>query len=100
MLQLLSTRQWAATIVHAYPYMPDIENALEAVAKAAGHPPKEAVLNDRSMGNMAVEWEGLQDYLQLITSPKTHDYVPFSVQSAMLSGASLASSSASKMPFG
>lgn len=79
--------------------MPDIENALEAVAKAAGHSPKEAVLNDRSMGNMAVEWEGLQDYLQLITNPKTHDYVPFSVQSAVLSGASLAASSASKMPF-
>ncbi len=99
LLQVFSTKQWAATIVHAYPYMPDIENALEAIAKASGNPPKDAVLNDRIMGNMAAEWDALQEYLEHITTMDTHAYVPFSVQSAVLSGASLGGQAACRMPF-
>ncbi|DBA78429.1 TPA: hypothetical protein ACH3X2_007923 [Trebouxia sp. C0005] len=96
---VFSTNQWAATIVHAYPYMPDIENVLEAIAKASGNPPKDAVLDDRMMGNMAAEWDALQEYLERITTMDTHAYVPFSVQSAVLSGANLGGQAASRMPF-
>ncbi len=41
------------------------------------------------MGNMAAEWDTLQEYLEHITTMDTHAYGPFSVQSAVLSGASL-----------
>ncbi len=99
LLQVFSTKQWAATIVHAYPYMPDIENALEAIAKASGNPPKDAVLDDRMMGNMVAEWDALQEYLEHISTLDTHAYVLLSVQTAVLSGASLGGQAASRMPF-
>ena len=72
MLQVFSTKQWATVIVHAYPYIPDVENALEAVAKANGQPSKHSILIDRSMG--------LESYLELLAKQTTHDYVPLSVQ--------------------
>lgn len=99
LVQVFSTKQWAATVVHAYPYMPDIENALEAIARASGNPPKDAVLNDRMLGSMAAEWDALQEYLEHITTMDTHAYVPFSAQSAVLSGATLGGQAASRMPF-
>ncbi len=100
LLQVLSTKQWANLIVHSYPYIPDIESALEAVAREAGQPPKQVILDDRMLGNMAAEWQELQGYLELVARQKSHAYVPLSVQSPLLSGASLGlSSAASKMPF-
>ena len=77
---MLSTKQWATVIVQAYPYIPDVENALEAVAKANGQPSKHSILIDRSMGSMAAQWEGLESYLELLAKQTTHDYVPLSVQ--------------------
>ena len=67
--------------------MPDIENSFEAIAKADGRPPKQVIQDDRTLGNMAAEWQALQQYLELIARHNTHDYVPLSVQSALLSGA-------------
>jgi len=56
-------------------------------------------LNDHMMGNMAAEWDALQEYLEHITTMDTHAYVPFSVQSAVLSGVSLGGQDACRMPF-
>ena len=78
-LQVLTTKQWATLIVHAYPYMPDIESAFESVAKSAGQPPKKALMSDCSLGNMAAEWEGLEEYLEVVAKHDTHNYIPLSV---------------------
>jgi len=96
---LFSTKQWAATIVHAYPYMPDVEDVLEATAKASGNISKDAVLDDCMMGSMAAEWDALQEYLEHITVKDMHAYVPFSAQSAVFPGASVGGQAASRMPF-
>ena len=82
-LQVLTTKQWATLIVHAYPYMPDIESALESVAKSAGQPPKKVLMSDRSLGNMAAEWEGLEEYLEVVAKNRTHNYTPLSVSKSL-----------------
>ena len=100
LLQVLTTRQWAAMIVHAYPYLITVEESLEACAKHKGRQPKLAILKAAQTDNMESDWLALQEYIELISHKNPHDHLPLPKCSAFESKASTQDGSKTCMPFG
>ena len=80
--QVLTTRQWASIIVHAYPYLMTVESSLEAFASHRGMQPKSVILKAAQTDDMESDWLALQEYTELISQEKSHDYLPLSKCSA------------------
>jgi len=100
LLQVLTTRQWAAMIVHAYPYLITVEESLEASAKHKGRQPKLAILKAAQTDNMESDWLALQEYIELISQENPHDYLPLSKCSAFKSKVKSQDGPKTLMPFG
>lgn len=79
---VLTTRQWASVIVHAYPYLMTLESSLEAFASQKGMAPKSAIVRAAQTDDMESDWLALQEYIELISQEKPHDYLPLSKCSA------------------
>ena len=74
--QVLTPRQWAAMIVHAYPYLMTLESTSEAFASQRGMQPKSAIVEAAQTDDMESDWLALQEYTELISQEKSHDYLP------------------------
>lgn len=98
--QVLTTRQWAAIIVHAYPYLVTVESSLEAFASHKGRQPKSVILKAAQTDNMESEWLALQEYIELISQENPHDYLPLSKCSAFKSKVTTQGGLQTLMPFG
>ncbi|KAA6422014.1 MAG: hypothetical protein FRX49_08032 [Trebouxia sp. A1-2] len=97
---VLTTRQWAAIIVHAYPYLVTVESSLEAFASHKGRQPKSVILKAAQTDNMESEWLALQEYIELISQENPHDYLPLSKCSAFKSKVTTQGGLQTLMPFG
>ena len=76
--QVMTTRQWASVIVHAYPYLMTLESSLEAFASQKGMQPKSAIVKTAQTDDTEFDWLALQEYIELISQEKPHDYLPLS----------------------
>jgi len=97
--QVLTTRQWALVIVHAYPYLMTVESSLEAFASHRGMQPKSVLLKAAQTDDMESDWLALQEYIELISQENPHDYLPLSKCSAFKSKVTQ-NGSKTLMPFG
>jgi len=98
--QVLTTRQWALIIVHAYPYLMTVESSLEAFASHRGMQPKSVLLKAAQTDDMESEWLALQEYIELIGQENPHEYLPLFKCSAFKSNAKTQNGSKTLMPFG
>jgi len=99
--QVLTTRQWASVIVHAYPYLMTVESSLEAFASHKGMQPKSAILKEAQTDNMESDWLALQEYIELISQENPHEYLPLCKCSAFKSKAKTQDGpTKTLMPFG
>ena len=78
-VQIHTSRQLAAAMVHAYPHTPSY-HLLERLAKDRGEPSMEQLAADTSVDGLqhAANWEQIETYLQKITMNNMHEYVPMS----------------------
>ena len=78
-VQIHTSRQLAAAMVHAYPHTPSY-HLLERLAKDRGEPAMEQLAADTSVDGLqhAANWEQVETYLQKITMNNMHEYVPVS----------------------
>jgi len=76
-VQIHTSRQLAAAMVHAYPHTPSY-HLLERLAKDRGEPSMEQLADDTSVDGVqhAANWEQVEAYLQKITINNMHEYVP------------------------
>ena len=99
-MQILSTKQWALIIVHAYPYLPTVELQLEAFAQYGKTSMTKAdILKAAETDSMESGWHALQEYIELIGQENSHDYLPLSSCAAFKSKVQPASFPRSAMPF-
>ena len=75
-LQVFSTKQWAMFIVHAYPFFPGVEAALENTCSQSSEPTMQQIIADARANPMSQEWSVLDDYLCRITGRHPHGYEP------------------------
>ena len=68
--------QVAVWIVHLYPYIPVLEEVLEAVATARHEPSKEDVMAMAEQDPMNAEWAELEEYVEMVVAEDPHAYVP------------------------
>lgn len=76
-VQIHTSRQLAAAMVHAYPHTPNY-HLLERLAEDRGEPSMEQLAADTSVDRFqhAANWEQVETYLQKITMNNMHEYVP------------------------
>ena len=64
-------------IVHAYPFFPGMEAALENIIAGNGEASMQAIAAGAKINPMTSEWMALDDYLSnLNAAAQAHDYVP------------------------
>lgn len=80
--QVMTTRQWAAMIVHAYPYLMTLGASSEAFASHRGMQAKSDIVEAAQTDEMESDWLASQKYIELISQEKSHDYLPLSKCSA------------------
>ena len=98
---MLTTKQWALVIVHAYPYLPTVEQCLEAFAEFGNSSVSKAdLLKAAETDSMEPAWQALQEYIEFIGQQNSHDYLPLSSCPAFKSNAQPGSVSRASMPFG
>ncbi|KAA6416967.1 MAG: hypothetical protein FRX49_13067 [Trebouxia sp. A1-2] len=64
---VFSTKQWAMFIVHAYPFFPGVEAALELTAAGRGELSMHEIIAGAQGSPMAADWAALNRYLSNIT---------------------------------
>ena len=104
-LQILSTKQWARIIVHAYPYLPTVEQSLQAFAEfetSKSFMSTTDILKAAETDSMETAWQALQlqEYIELNGEKNTHNYLPLSSCPSFKSKAQPASAARAIMPFG
>ena len=82
MLQILSRMQAAVWIVHLYPYIPVLEDVLEALAVARLEPSKEDLMVSASEDPLAAEWGEFEEYVEGVIAQQPSCYVPVPRQAA------------------
>ena len=101
LLQVLTTKQWAIIIVHAYPYLPTVEDSLAAFAEKVKGPSKQAIIKAAETEDMEAEWQALQEFIEMIGGAEsTHAYLPLSTCDAFIRKLQPALWSHAPMPFG
>lgn len=98
---ILSTKQWALIIVHAYPYLPTVEQSLQAFAEFGKSSMSKAdILKAAETDSMETAWQALQEYIELIGQQNSHEYLPLSSCPAFKSQAQPGAATRASMPFG
>ena len=77
--QVFTTKQWAILMVQSYPYLAVMETHLEVIAAQRGEPCRADLLASAQTNTMAAEWRHLNNYLEIIASRTSHEYIPLSV---------------------
>lgn len=72
----MTTKQWAILIVQSYPYLPQLEVHLEAVAAEGGAPTKAQILAAAQSNPMMREWQHLNKYLESVASKNSGEHTP------------------------
>ena len=78
-VQVFTTKQWAVLMVQSYPYLGVMETHLEVVAAERGEASRADLLASAQTNTLAAEWRHLNNYLELIASKNSHDYIPLAV---------------------
>ena len=76
-IQVHTSRQLAATIVHTHPWVPCKHLLLEELATQRAEPSEHELLNaaETDLDDNAVQWQEVVRYLQQITSANVHQHV-------------------------
>lgn len=75
---MLSSRQWAIGIVHAYPLFPVLETWVTCMAAERGEPTRDQLLLRAKLDDKEEEWRDLSRYVAHVSSKFMHNYVPLS----------------------
>ena len=78
-MQVYTTKQWAILMVQSYPYLPIMETHLEVVAADRGEPSRADLLASAQTNTLAAEWRHLNNYLEIIASKNSHDFIPLAL---------------------
>lgn len=78
-VQVYTTKQWAVLMVQSYPYLAVMETHLEVVAAERGEASRADLLASAQTNTLAAEWRHLNNYLEIIASRNSHDYIPLAV---------------------
>ena len=81
-MQILSRMQAAIWIVHLYPYIPILEDVLEALAMARYEPSREDLMATSSDDPMTSEWAEFEEYVEGVIAQEPCAYVPVPRQAA------------------
>ena len=86
-LQVHTSRQLAATIVHTHPWVPCKHLLLEELASQRAEPADHELLNtaETDLVDYAVQWQEVVRYLQQISPANLHKHVPLRQQEEQLS---------------
>ena len=66
LLQVMSSKQLALVMVHAYPYMPILETLLDTLAVSEGYPSHEEVVASSPADPMTAAWKDFDAYAMYI----------------------------------
>ena len=77
-VQVLTLRQTAENLVHAYPHIGSMEVMLEVLAEQRGEPSKQQLVEYAQTDSMAAEWQRLIKYHDFLGTQMTPDYLPLS----------------------
>ena len=75
-MQVLSSRQLAEAMVHAYPYVAVVETLLDTLAEQRGEPSKDDIVAIAHLNPMASEWDDFVLYVSQFDHNTCYDYVP------------------------
>ena len=80
-LQVLTTRQLAEGMVHAYPCLAIVETMLDTLAELRGEPSKDQIVETAPLNPMTAEWEKFVNYhaqfsTYTTTPSRFDDYIP------------------------
>ena len=76
-MQVLTSRQIAESMVHAYPYIAVVEILLDTLAELRGEPSKDDIAAMAPLNPMLAQWEDFVEYVaQLDRVPLNHGHVP------------------------
>lgn len=75
-MQMLTSRQWAIGIVHAYPLFPVLETWMTRLAADRGDLTRDQLLAMARLDDKEQEWQDLGRYVTFVCSKYMHDYVP------------------------
>ena len=89
-VQLHTSRQLAAIIVHTHPWVPCKHHLLEELARQQKQAPVAQILAAAESDNLdhSADWEEVVSYLQTITPDNLHQYVPLGAYQHTLLGSS------------
>lgn len=89
-VQLHTSRQLAAIIVHTHPWVPCKHHLLEELARQQNQAPVAKILAAAESDNLdhSADWEEVVSYLQTITPDNLHQYVPLNAYQHTLLGSS------------
>ena len=79
LMQVFTTKQWAILMVQSYPYLGIMETHLEVVAAERGEASRADLLASAQTNTLAAEWRHLNNYLEVIASTNSHEYIPLAV---------------------
>ena len=79
LLQILSAKQVGIWNLHLYPYIPKIEDAIDALAEEMQAPTKQQLVDQISLDSMTLqlsEWTEFEKYVQYLIAHDPTSYVP------------------------
>ena len=86
MLQVLTAKQIGTWHLHLYPYIPKVEDALDALAEEMHAPAKHEIASEVFPNSIEVEWAAFDRYVQYVVAHDPFAHVP--LQRNMPSGKS------------
>ena len=75
-MQMLTSRQWAIGIVHAYPLFPVLETWMTCLAGDREDLTRDQLLARARLDDKEEDWQDLGRYVSFVCSKYMHDYVP------------------------
>ena len=78
MLQILTSQQFAAALVHAYPFVPRHKRWPEILAVQQGDPSVQQLVNDATISDEqhAANWDAMVHHLSCLSIEQKEEYVP------------------------
>ncbi len=77
-VQVLTSKQVAIQIVHAYPWLLEKPRLLEVLAVMRGEPPAKVLIHSTELDDLqhAANWQQVEEYSKCITVQDLHRHVP------------------------
>ena len=77
-LQILTSKQLAIQVVHAYPWLLDKPKLLDALAASRGDLSLQVAANQTGVDELqhAADWQEVEQYLKSFTAQDLHRHVP------------------------